>query len=191
MVVWHKHITDCVVLTFICVSDLLLAACRFGGSSCHYLLESTKKSSQGGPEVCHSTHSAVELKWFLAACLPKKMEKHMPETCNIGKKAFQDLCCGKRFLIDYLIPCLNLCCLALTVPAIFLFCKYDWSILITCPKCLIKLYYPANHKLANRKLLPQNVTTYGAALNKASNGLFLGCDKTSVSWNQNIFVLCY
>lgn len=44
--------------------------------------------------------SAVKLKWLLAAYLPKKMEKHITETCNIGKKAFQNLCCGKWFLID-------------------------------------------------------------------------------------------
>lgn len=53
--------------------------------------------------------SAVELKWLLAAYLPKKMEKHITEMYNIGKKAFQNLCCGKCFLIDYVIPYLNLC----------------------------------------------------------------------------------
>lgn len=121
--------------------------------------------------------SAVRFKWLLTAYLPKKKKKHITETCNIGKKALQNLCCGKWFLIVFLISCLNLCCLVLTVSAIFLFCKYDWSILISCPKCLIKLYYPAGHKLANRKLLPRNVTTYEPALNKASNGLFLGCDR--------------
>lgn len=69
--------------------------------------------------------SAVKLKWLLAAYLPKKMEKHITEMYNIGKKAFQNLCCGKCFLIDYVIPYLNLCCLVLTVRATFLFCKYD------------------------------------------------------------------
>jgi len=123
-----------------------------------------KKNTRGGPEACHCTQCCCK-----AQMLPGCLFTQEDGTCNIGKKAFQILCCGKWFLTDFLILCLNLCCLALTVHVNFLLCKYDRSILITCPKCLIKLYYPANHKLANRKLLPQNVTNYGLNLNKESN----------------------
>lgn len=77
------------------------------------------------PKAAALLSSAVKLKWLLAAYLPKKMKIYIAETCNIGKKVFQNLCCGKWFLIDFLIPCLNLCCLVLAVHAIFLICKYD------------------------------------------------------------------
>lgn len=160
---------------FLCVFCQVPAGCRPGDSPCSYILEGKKMSTHWGPEIYpHSLgvqSATVKFKCLLATHLSNSREKDIPETSSSGKKAFQTLSCGKWLSIDFMILHLNLCCLALAVYASFLLCKYDRSVLILCPKCLIKLNYTANHKLANRKLLPLSVTNYGSDLNKESNHL--------------------
>lgn len=167
--VWHKNITGYEVLKLSVSLTYCWQHAVLGTPHMVTSWRGKRRVPTDDPKSATVHSAVVKLKCSLVTYLPKSMEKRVPETCNIGKRALRILYCGKWFLIDFLISCLNLCCLALTVLANFLLCKYDRSILITCPKCLIKLHYPANHKLANRRLLPQNVTNYGLDLNKESN----------------------
>lgn len=160
---------------FLCVSCQVPAGCHPGDSSRSYLSERKKMSAHWGPEICPGSlgvHSAIiKFRCLMVTYSFNSREKDIPGAFSSGKKAFQTLSYGKWLSIDFLILYLNLCCLALAIYASFLLCKYDRSVLIPSSKCLIKLNYTANHKLANRKLLPQSVTNYVSELNKESNHL--------------------
>lgn len=134
-----------------------------------------EKEGHWEPEICScnsGVHSAIlKFKCLLAAYLPKGMEKHIPEAFSVGKKTFQILSCRKWFSIDFLILCLNLCCLALTVHANFLLCKYDRSILITYPKCLItnSIILLTVNQLTESYCLKMLLTTDQTWIKKVSN----------------------
>lgn len=136
------------------------------------------------PEICSwssGVHSAI-LK--LNACwLPiyPKVWKNIPEAFSVGKKIFQILSCRKWFSIDFLILCLNLCCLALTVHANFLLCKYDRSILITYPKRLItnSIILLTVNQLTETYCLKMLLTMDQTWIKKVIiHAVFLGCDRS-------------
>lgn len=115
-VVGHKNITGYEVLKFICVSNLLLATCSPGDSSHGHLLE--RKITQRWPELCHCSQCGHKAQMLTGRLFTQEYGKTYLRH-DTGMKAFQILHCVKWFLTDFLILCLNLCCLALSYMPIF------------------------------------------------------------------------